>query len=102
MKKTIDHTTTAAEVMELTKHFCSGENFYDLFILLIELKNFNWLFDQMERRMTELKEYSETTHSPALKQYFLGQHDAIGTYVKHLDTLVKINTTKEQANSLQP
>jgi hypothetical protein len=56
----------------------------------------------MERRMTELKEYSETTHSPALKQYFLGQHDAIGTYVKHLDTLVKINTTKEQANSLQP
>lgn len=102
MKTTIDHTTTAAEVLELTKHFCPGENFGDLFTLLYELKNFNWLFAQMERRMAEVKEYSETTENHSLKQYFLGQHDALATYVKHLDTLVRMNITKDQANTLQP
>jgi hypothetical protein len=88
--KRIDHATTTAEIIKTLDHVHTDADGYSYLLNhLLELKSCYWLISQMDQRKDELLKHSQNSADPKLKEYFLGQHDALNSFLGHFETLVK-------------
>jgi len=93
--KRIDHATTTAEIIKTLDHVHTDADGYSYLLNhLLELKSCYWLISQMDQRKDELLKHSQNSADPKLKEYFLGQHDALNSFLGHFETLVKTQPWK--------
>jgi hypothetical protein len=89
--KRIDHTTTTADIIKMLDHVHTDADGYSYLLNhLLELKSCYWLIAQMDQRKDILLKHSQNAADPKLKEYFLGQHIALKSFLSHFETLVKI------------